>query len=417
MDARPGSNEDLDEILSPEAVRDPYTYLGRLREQHPVHWNARYRSWVITSHADVSAAMSDARFSSDRIAPVIERERAKAEPKHDLIETLELLNGWLVFRDQPEHTRFRRLVHKAFSPRILSAMRPEVERIADELLQEAGAKARSEGTIDLIEEVAYPLPAIVIASMLGVPPEDRVLFKNWSDDISALIFGALEDPGRHARAQSGMSELVAYIKAHLARVRDEPGDDLASSLVQSRSGEDALTEPELVAICVNLLFGGHETTTNLIGNSILALIQHPEQAAMLREDPGLIDQAVEELLRYDGPAKAVVRIAGEDIEIGGQRIKQGDRVFLMLSSANHDPRVFEDPEKLDFNRGRSPHIAFGIGIHYCLGAILARLEATTVIPRILTRFPDIALADEELEWNEVILTRGLKRLPVRLHSD
>ncbi|NYG57184.1 cytochrome P450 [Nocardioides daedukensis] len=407
----------LDEILAPEAVSDPYAFLGMLRETDPIHWNARYRSWVLTRHDDVGAAMSDQRFSSDRISPVIARERRKERPNLGLVETLELLNGWLVFRDQPEHTRFRRLVHKAFSPRIISAMRSEVEQIADELLDEARVKAGQEGVIDLIHEVAYPLPAIVIASMLGVPPEDRVRFKDWSDDISALVFGALEDPDRHARAQSGMKELVSYIEALLERVRAEPGDDLASALVQARSGDEALSDAELVAICVNLLFGGHETTTNLIGNSVLALTRHPDQAALLREQPDLINQAIEELLRYDGPAKAVVRIAAEDIEMGGKTIKAGDRVFLMLSGANHDPEVFDDPDQLNILRERGSHLSFGTGVHYCLGAVLARLEASIVISRIIERFPDIALADEELSWNAVILTRGLTSLPVRLNAE
>ncbi|MBC9734310.1 cytochrome P450 [Nocardioides marmotae] len=405
---------ELDEILAPAAVADPYGFLDRLRETDPVHWNARYRSWVLTRHEDVGAAMSDPRFSSDRISPVIARERRKERPDLDMVETLELLNGWLVFRDPPEHTRFRRLVHKAFSPRIIAAMRAEVERIADELLDEATAKAGRDGVIDLIEEVAYPLPAIVIASMLGVPSEDRVLFKNWSDDISALVFGAMEDPDRHGRAQSGMAELVGYIGALLDRVRVAPGEDLASALVQARDGEEALTQEELVAICVNLLFGGHETTTNLIANSVLALVQRPDQAALLREDPSLASKAVEELLRYDGPAKAVVRIAAEDVEMGGRTIKAGDRVFLMLAGANHDPEVFDEPGRLDLLRDKGSHLGFGIGVHYCLGATLARLEATIVIPRVLERFPALELADTDLSWNPVILTRGLQRLPVRL---
>ena len=406
-----------DEILAPAAVADPYSYLGRLRSKEPVYWNARYRSWVLTRHEDVSTAMTDPRFSSDRIAPVIARERARARPDLDLVETLELLNGWLVFRNPPEHTRFRRLVHKAFSPRIIASMRGEVQRVADELIDAAQAKAGSDGVIDLIHEVAYPLPAIVIASMLGVPAEDRDKFKNWSDDISALVFGALDDPDRHSRARAGMSELVGYISSLLNQVRAEPGKDLASALVQARDGEETLTEEELVAICVNLLFGGHETTTNLIANGVLAFIDHPDQADLLRKDAALAGPAVEEVLRYDGPAKAVVRIAAEDIEMGGRTIKAGDRVFVMLSGANHDPEVFDSPEELDIHRKRGAHLAFGVGVHYCLGATLARLEGSIVIPQVLSRFPDIALAEEQLEWDSVILTRGLKRLPVLLSGE
>ncbi len=403
-----------DEILSAAAVADPYAYLGALRAEDPVYWNARYRSWVLTRHDDVGTAMTDPRFSSDRIAPMIARERAKARPDLDLVETLELLNGWLVFRNPPEHTRFRRLVHKAFSPRIIAAMRGEVQRASDALIDEAQAKAGVDGVIDLIHEVAYPLPAIVIASMLGVPSEDRDKFKNWSDDISALVFGALDDPDRHTRARTGMNELVGYISSLLDQVREVPGDDLASALVQARDGEEVLTHEELVAICVNLLFGGHETTTNLIANGVLAFINHPDQADLLRQDPTLVGPAIEEVLRYDGPAKAIVRVAAEDIEMRGKTIRAGDRVFVMLSGANHDPAVFDSPDELDIARKRGAHLAFGVGVHYCLGATLARLEGSIVIPQIMSRFPDIALADEDLEWDAVILTRGLKKLSVRL---
>lgn len=403
-----------DDLLAPGVVADPYAYLARLRSEDPVHWSERYRSWVLTRHEHVSAAMTDTSFSSDRIVPVIEREKRRQRPDLDLIRTLELLDGWLVFRDPPEHTRFRRLVHRGFSPRIIAGMQAEVEKVADDLIDAAGERLAAGETIDLIGEVAYPLPAMVIASMLGVPPQDRDLFKDWSDDISALVFGALEDPDRHDRARQGMDELVAYIGGLLERVADEPGDNLASSLVAARDGDETLTMAELIATCVNLLFGGHETTTNLLANGVLALVRHPDQAQLLRDDPELIGPAIEELLRYDGPAKAVVRIARTDVELGGRQIKAGDRVFAMLSAANHDPEAFPSPETLDIQRKRGPHVSFGVGIHYCLGAALARLEASIVIPRILTRFPTLVVKEEELSWDPVILTRGLERLPVRL---
>ncbi|MCD9198944.1 cytochrome P450 [Aeromicrobium wangtongii] len=406
-----------DEMLSTSAVNDPYGYLGGLRATDPVYWNARYRSWVLTRHADVSVAMTDTRFSSDRIAPVIARERARARPDLDLIETFELLDRWLVFRDPPEHTRFRRLVHKAFSPRIIASMRGEVERVADDLVDAARVQAdASDGVIDLIREVAFPLPAIVIASMLGVPAQDRDRFKDWSDDISALVFGALDDPGRHSRARLGMMELVNYISSLLDRVREAPDDHLASALVQATDGDESLTDDELIAICVNLLFGGHETTTNLIANSVLAFIEHPDQADLLRADTSLAGAAIEEMLRFDGPAKSVVRIAAEDIEMGDKTIRAGDRVFVMLAGANRDPDVFEDPDRFDITRKGGGHLGFGVGVHYCLGATLARLEGTVVVPRLLERFPEMELADEELEWDRVILTRGMKRLPVRLNA-
>ena len=403
------------DILSPAAVADPYSYFAQLRESEPVFWDERYRSWFLSRYEENEAAIRDPRLSSDRITPVIERERQREEPDTGLIQTLEQLDGWMVFRDPPEHTRLRRLVHKAFSPRMVRAMREQVVTVTDELLDAAETRAASDGgTVDLLQAVAYPLPAIVIAGMLGVPPEDRDQFKQWSDDISALVFGGMEDPSRHERARSGMSMLVQYVTELVERARRDPRDDLATALVQAHDDDGALSESEVVATCVNVLFGGHETTTNLIANAVLALLRHPEQAALLREDPERAPAAVEELLRYDGPAKAVVRVAADDLELLGRRISAGDRVFLLPAAANHDPAIFDRPDDLDLTREPNPHLGFGAGMHYCLGASLARLEGAVTIPRILERFPRLRLTDEPLAWKPVLLTRGLTALPVQL---
>jgi cytochrome P450 len=293
-------------------------------------------------------------------------------------------------------------------------MRSEVERVTDGLLDHAVAESGPDGNIDVLRAVAYPLPAIVIAGMLGVPPEDRDLFKTWSDDISALVFGALEDEDRHQRAKAGMDQLVLYITELQDRVRRQPADDLATALVGTQQMPDGLSDAEITATCINLLFGGHETTTNLIANGVLALLQHPEQARALSENPSLVPLAIEELLRHDGPAKAIARVAAEDIALRGRTISAGDRVFLMPSAANRDPEVFDRPDELDITRSPNPHLGFGIGVHYCLGASLARLEASIAIPRVIGRFPSLRLATTDLSWNAVILTRGLTELPVFL---
>lgn len=406
-----------DGILSPAAVADPYPFFARLRESDPVCWDERYRSWFITSYAENEFAVRDVRFSSDRITPVIEKERRRADPDRGLIETLEQLDGWMVFRDPPEHLRLRRLVAGAFTPRMVAGMREQVVAVTEELLDAAELDvAATDGTVDLLRAVAYPLPAIVIAGMLGVPPEDRDQFKEWSDDISALVFGGMEDPSRHERARTGMSQLVTYVRTLLERARREPRDDLATALVQAHDEDGALSEAEVVATCVNILFGGHETTTNLIANGVLALLRHPEQARLLRADPGLAPSAVEEVLRYDGPAKAVVRVAAEDLDLLGRRISAGDRVFLLPAAANRDPAVFERPDELDITRHPNPHLGFGAGMHYCLGASLARLEGAVAIPRILERFPQLRLTDQPLTWKPVLLTRGLDTLPVQVTS-
>ena len=402
-----------DDILSEAAVTDPYEFLGRLRETNPVAWSARYRSWFVTSHALVSQALTDTSFSSDRITPVLEREQLKTDPNLDMVETLKLLNRWLVFRDPPEHTRLRRHVARCFSPRLISQMRETVVETTQVLLDDLRDEAAATGSADLKRTFAFPLPAIVIASMLGVPREDRHLFKGWSDDIAALVFGGLDDRDRHQRAHQGMTHLVEYVQALVAAVRVNPRDDLASALVHNADGEDRLTDEEAVAVCVNLLFGGHETTTNLICNGVLALMGNPAEAELLAREPERADAAIEEILRYDGPAKSVARVAAADIELGGARIGAGDRVFLMLASANRDPAVFEDPDALRVDRPRAAHVSFGAGPHYCLGASLARLEASIAIPAVLQRFPEITVS-EPLRWNSVILTRGVEAMPVSL---
>jgi cytochrome P450 len=403
-----------DGLLSATAVADPHGYFAALRSREPVAWNERYRSWVLTRYDDNQSAVKDKRFSSDRITPAIDRERQRARPDQQLLTTLELLNGWMVFKDAPEHTRLRRLVFKAFTPRMIESMRGEVVAVADGLLTDVEREIAEGKQIDLLRSYAYPLPAIVIAGMLGVPADDRDRFKQWSDDISALVFGGLDDEGRHERARSGMSGLVGYITELVARARISPGDDLIGALIRAQEADDTLTNSEIIATCTLLLFGGHETTTNLIANAVLALLQNPDQAALLLERPDLAGQAVEEFLRYDGPAKVVVRVAAEDLELRGRIIMAGQRVFLAPSAANRDPEVFERPDELDIMRTDNPHIGFGMGMHYCLGATLARLEGSVAIPRVLERFPTLALGDEPLQWQPILLTRGLVRLPVRV---
>ena len=399
-------------LLSSAVVADPYRYFAALRDREPVAWDDRYRSWVLTRHDDNQRAMKDPRFSSDRITPAIERERRREHPDSELLATLEMLDGWMVFKDPPEHTRLRRLVSRAFTPRIIERMREEVDHIADGLLSDMAAALAENVEVDLLRSYAYPLPAIVIAGMLGVPPDDRDQFKRWSDDISSLVFGGLDDEGRHERAHNGMTGLIDYITGLVSRARTAPGDDLIGALIKAQEADEALTDQEILATCILLLFGGHETTTNLIANGVLALLEHPHQRALLQSRPELTSTAIEELLRFDGPAKVVVRVAAEDIELRGQIISAGQRVFLAPSAANRDPHVFTHPDQLDITRHDNPHLGFGMGMHYCLGATLARLEAAVAIPRVLHRFPTLRRTHDPLVWQPILLTRGLISLPV-----
>jgi cytochrome P450 len=268
--------------------------------------------------------------------------------------------------------------------------------------------------MELIRDFAYLLPVTVIAELLGVPARDHEKIKDWSDEITLFIFGAIGVPDRRQRAQRAISELAEYLKAIIAQRRREPQDDLISALIAAQEQTDTLSDEEIVATCSLVLFGGHETTTNLISSSTHALLRNPEQMEKLRNDPSLITTAVEEFLRYDGPSKAMVRIALEDFELRGKQIKTGQRLLLMQSAANHDPERFDNPDSLDLTRSPNPHVAFGYGIHFCLGAPLARIETAVTINTILRRLPNLRLDIEpsQLEWQPQIVSRALKALPV-----
>jgi cytochrome P450 len=401
---------ELGDLLRPRAVADPFPDLAAIRAADPVHWSVRHRAWLITRYDHCAAAHTDARLSSDRMTPMLHRlEERGAAPQ--LLAMVAVLAAWMTFQDGADHRRLRGLVNRAFTPRVVALMRERIEAIADGLLD---ALPHS-GEADLVAGFAYPLPAIVIAEMLGVPAADRDRFKAWSSDISSLVFGAVDDPDRHDRAESGMTELVGYFEGLIEAAGAGGDETLLDHLVRVRGEDgDALSRNELLAMCTLLLFGGHETTTNLLGNGLLALLQHPEQMRALVAEPELAASAVEELMRFDGPAKISVRIAAAPLELGGQEIRAGDRVFLMLAAANRDPDRFERPDELDLGRERNQQIGFGLGPHYCLGAPLARLEGQIAIPLICRRLENLRLADEaELGWRPTLLSRSLESLPAR----
>ncbi len=397
-------------LMCTEAVRDPYTYFRRLREHDPVHWNPRHRAWIVTPHAEVSKALRSQGLTAERITPFTEAI-SRASDSDDVDSTFAILKDWVVFRDPPEHTRLRKLVSRAFAP---SVIRRRSEAISATIASLTSGLVRDQ-PIDLLHEFAYPLPAIVIAEMLGAPPEDRDLFKHWSDKLTALVFGAYDREDRFHSAAAGMLELRDYLLALIVKYEREPGDNLISLLLEHED-DDALTRDELVSTCTLLLFGGHETTTNLICNAMLALLSDRDQKDALCRDAELIVPAVEEFLRFDGPARATVRLVKDDHEIGGKVVRQGERIFLINPAANRDPAVFTDPDRLDITRNPTNHLGLGAGIHYCLGAPLARLEAQLAISALMQSFPDIELAvsRDELDWASTMLSRGLTSLPVRL---
>lgn len=395
-----------DEMLRADRLADPSGYFATLLEHDPVHWNERYRAWFIHKHADVLWALRNSAFSSDRVRPVAARQ--DAEKREARRATFDVLQHWMVFLDPPEHTRLRKLVTPAFSPKAVARWRPRVEEVVRETLDALGER----GSFDYITDFAYPIPAIVVAEMIGVPAEDRDLFKKWSDDILTLVFGSEGQADRREIAQQGLVELTDYLRALIERIRREPGDDVISSLVQAREIEPPLSDDEIISTCALLVFGGHETTTNLIANGTRQLLLHPEQWRLLRDEPERIGAAVEELLRFDGPSRLEARLLVDDVELRGKTLRAGQSVFLVQSAANRDPEVFDDPQTLDITRDRNPHVGFGFGVHHCLGNFLARLEASVALTAVIERLPDLALDGPET-WHPTMMSRGMQTMPVR----
>jgi len=397
----------------PAVSADPYATFAKLRAGDPVHWSPVLRGWVLTRYADVRAALFDPNLSADRITPFT----ASLPPaKREQLGGLErLLTRWTVFVDPPAHTRLRGLINKAFTPRAIASLRGMIRETVDRLIDNftAGIAPGGEGRVDLIAAFSYPLPALVIARILGVPDEDIRLFKSWSDDLAAFVGSAQATPDKYDRAARGAAEMDAYFRAIVRQRRSMTHQaDVIGALVAAEEAGKTLSEDELVATAVFVLFAGHETTANLIGNGMIALIEQPDAMAQFRARPDLAESAVEELLRIDSPAASVTRVARTDMVLGGKSIRTGDRLFLMINAANRDPATFPDPDRLKLDRDPNPHIAFGYGPHYCVGAPLARLEGQIAFTRLLERIEDIRIADESLEWSDNLVLRGVKKLPL-----
>jgi cytochrome P450 len=361
---------------------------------------------VITRFADVVELFNrPVTFSSDRFRKIDERY---ASDRPAVRAVAEVLGHWLVFRDPPDHDRLRGLLQSSFTPRQLASSRDRIQRTVDALLDRVVAR----GAMDFIRELAFPLPATVIAGLMGAPEEDLAQIKTWSDRLAAYLGGAVDERDNFAEASAGVIGLVDYFRALLRARERQPRDDLMSLMLRAELEGDRLTHDEVVANCILLLFAGHETTTNLLGNGLFHLLRHPEQAELVRIHPSLLHGAVEELLRYDGPVPATIKIATEDVPWHGQTIRRGDMVVPFLASANRDPRQFPDPDRLDVRRAAERHVAFAWGIHFCLGAWLARLEARVVLETVFGRLPRLTLASGEPRWKPMIFLRGLESLPI-----
>lgn len=373
--------------FAPEVHADPYPTYRRMREEDPVHFNTWSGIWFLTRHADCLQFLKDPRFSAER-----RRAEGYTPPQRDIHPSILTL-------DPPDHTRLRNLVNRAFTPRMVEGLAPRIERLVGELLD----AAEPAGGMELISSLAYPLPVTVIAEMLGVPAEDHDRFARWSAVLAASLDPVVDDVDAVFDARDALFD---YFRGIIALRRKDPRDDLLTALLGAE-----MSEQELLSMCNLLLIAGHETTVNLIGNGLLTLFRHPEQLALLRGRPDLMESAVEELLRYDSPVQLTGRVALEDVEWDGRAIKALTPVVSILGAADRDPMVFDDPDVLDLARSPNPHLAFGRGIHFCLGAPLARLEARIAFRQLLERFPALRLAGEP-ELRPTIVLRGLSQLPV-----
>lgn len=393
--------------LSPDFIRNPYPFYERLRRTDPMHLTP-FGGCLASRHEEVSSILRDKRFGKDfvtrttkRYGPDIMQEPVYRSMQH-----------WMLSQDPPDHTRLRGLVVKAFTARRVEDMRPRIQRIVDDSLNRVAGR----GHMDLIDEYAFRLPVIVICDMLGIPEEDREIFF-----VRERTAGRLLDPVPLTRAEidaANASHLAstAYFQRLFDLRRREPGDDLTTQLVQAEEDGSKLSNEELTANIILLFGAGHETTVNLIGNGLLALHRNPAQLALLKERPELITNAVEEFLRYDSSVQLTGRVALEDIDaVGGRRIAQGDSVLCLLGSANRDPAAYPDnPDRLDITRPNIRPHSFGGGIHFCLGAQLARIEAEVAIATLLRQLPDLELDDaDNPEWRPTFVLRGLARLPAR----
>lgn len=397
------------QLYAPAGRANPHPVYARMRREQPLYhfdsMNIGAPVWIATRYDDCVSLLRDTRLFKDdaRLTPLL-RERYAA-----LVSPVTSMNRHLLRMDPPDHTRLRALVQKGFSSQIVDGLRPRIQAIIDDLIDGAVAA----GGMDLIADFAVPLPVTVIAEMLGIPAEDRSRFRAWSQ----LLVSTPNTPENLARKHATLAEFAAYLHALVGSRRTEPQGDLVSALVAASEEDDRLESSELISTIFLLLIAGHETTVNLIGNGMLALLQHPEQRRRLVEEPALIGSAIEEMLRFDGPVEnATVRWSAEEIEIRGTRIPAGEIVLPSLLAANRDPEQFPEPDTFDIARTPNRHIAFGFGIHYCLGAHLARVEGALAVRALLDRLPGLALATgaDALSWTSGLLMHGMLSMPVRI---
>jgi cytochrome P450 len=391
----------------PIAIQRPLEILLPLQAEDPVHWSPALKAWVITRYADVKAVQMNAGISADRLTPFYasqpEGERGQLQ------ELVRYLNTWVAFQDPPDHTRLRTLLNKVVTPTVMRDLDTAIGEIADDLLDRI--QARGPDPFDFIRDFANPLPASVIMDLLGVPREDMILLRDWSMQLQPFLGGASIAANKYGTGRAGIVGMADYFRAMVAERAKRPRDDVVSRFVALRDAGQ-ISEDELIGSCILFLFAGHETTTNLIANGVRALLDHPAERARLDAAPELVESAVEEMLRYDGPSGAVVRVVSAEHELRGRSLRVGDRVFAMIHAANHDPEQFDEPARFDIARNPNRHLTFNHGRHFCLGAPLARAEARIAIDRVMRRFPGLAMGTDRVEYMDTLIMRGVREMPM-----
>ena len=398
-------------VFSDEIHQDPYPTYARLHEKGPLHYidvGSKWVVWSLVGHADCASIAKDPRLSAKRAKQML--LSLPISRQSEFSELARMLGLWLIFMDPPEHTRLRKLLNKGFSSAAVEGLRPQVEAIVDQML----TPLQPGSEIDLLREFANPMPVRIILEMLGIPQELRDTFVDWSRAIAVFRGNPNRTVDEARAAQDALVELTEFFRKTVAERRRNKGGDLISLLIDIEEEGEVLTEEELYAQCIALLFAGHETTRNLIGNGMYTLLRNPQQTAELREKPEMIRSAVEELLRYESPVQFTARVLKEDMEICGQEIRKGWTVLCMLGAANRDPKQFKDPDQLDLKRLNNQHLAFSAGLHFCIGAQLARLEGQVALLNLLQRFPRMKLAGPRPQWAATFGFRGLKSLTVTL---
>jgi cytochrome P450 len=398
-------------VFSEEILQDPYPTYARLLEEGPLHYvdvGSKWAVWSVFSHTECSSAAKDPRLSAKRAQQML--LPLPISRQAEFSELARMLGLWLIFMDPPEHTRLRKLLNKGFSPAAIEGLRPQIEAIVDRMLQ----PLQHGSEVDLMREFANPMPVRIISEMLGVPQELHDTFVNWSRAIAVFRGSPNRTVEQAQAAQDALFELTDFFRKTVAERRRNKGTDLISLLIDIEEEGEVLTEEELYAQCIALLFAGHETTRNLIGNGMYTLLQHPQETAELRAKPEIIRTAVEEILRYESPVQFTARVLKEDIEICGQRIPKKWSLLCMLGAANRDPKRFAEPNRLDLKRRNNQHLAFSAGPHACIGGQLARLEGQVALLNLVQRFPQMKLTGPRPEWASTFGFRGIKSLPVIL---